>query len=168
MGQRVDARAWKAGPDSGVAAYGDDTATLWKMRRRCLNGDKHAPDVDVQHAIEIFKTDGLNGAVEQDAGIHHDNVEATEHFDRLRDGGWTAAGSALSALIAKPLRPPVSMAATISAAFSRADTYVRATSAPSMARRPATAAPRPREPPNTIATLPCSFCSSLTSASILD
>jgi hypothetical protein len=45
-----------------------------------------APDVDVQHPIHIPETDGLNGAQEENAGIHLDDVEPPEHFDRLRDG----------------------------------------------------------------------------------
>jgi hypothetical protein len=31
-------------------------------------------------------TDGLNGAQEENAGIHLDDIEPPEHFDRLRDG----------------------------------------------------------------------------------
>src|ERR1700730_1953979 len=79
-----------------------------------------------------------------------------------------AVGSALSALIAKPVLPSSSIARTVSAALSGADTYVKPTLAPSLARRRAAAAPMPRDPPNTIATLPVSLRSSLIPGSIID
>ena len=68
----------------------------------------------------------------------------------------TAPELALSAWIARPRRPSFSISATTALALSGELTYVMATSAPSAARRLAMAAPMPRLPPVTRATLPWS------------
>jgi hypothetical protein len=68
----------------------------------------------------------------------------------------TAAGSALSACSARARPPAASMARTTSSAFCRALAKVMATAAPSAASRCAIAAPIPRDPPVTRATLPAS------------
>src|SRR6266850_2491001 len=73
----------------------------------------------------------------------------------------TASASAASAWIATAFPPARSIALTTDAAASAPLEYVTATLAPSAARRFAIAAPMPREPPVTSATLPASALSCL-------
>src|SRR5205085_3843949 len=69
----------------------------------------------------------------------------------------TASVSAASALMASAFPPAAVIERTTSSAFAGEALYVRATAAPSVASRLAIAAPMPREPPVTSATLPASF-----------
>src|SRR6266404_5818645 len=70
----------------------------------------------------------------------------------------TASTSAASAWIAIAFPPSSSIAFTTADAALASFAYVIATLAPSAARRLAIAAPMPREPPVTTATLPANFC----------
>src|SRR6266852_5253162 len=70
----------------------------------------------------------------------------------------TASTSAASAWIAIAFPPSRSIAFTTAEAALASFAYVIATLAPSAARRLAIAAPMPREPPVTTATLPANFC----------
>jgi len=70
----------------------------------------------------------------------------------------TASASAASAWIAIAFPPVLSIALTTDVAASAPLEYVNATLAPSAASRLVIAAPIPREPPVTTATLPANFC----------
>jgi hypothetical protein len=70
--------------------------------------------------------------------------------------------------MARAFRPTASTASTVSAALFVWDTQVRATSAPSSAKRWTIAAPIPRDPPKTIATFPSNLRFSPMTISIID
>jgi hypothetical protein len=64
----------------------------------------------------------LKIAHSQDTRVDDNDIEATKLIHRRVTASRIAVGSALSALIAKPIPPSSSIARTVSAALSGADT----------------------------------------------
>ena len=87
-GDGID-RALGAGVDRAVrrrhaaddGADVDDAGAFAEVLDRGLRGEQEAEDVDVEHLVEVFFGDGLDGRELVDAGVVDEDVEAAEVLD---------------------------------------------------------------------------------------
>ena len=56
------------------------------MRQRCLDGDHHATDIDVDQRIDIFQRQRLQRAAAGDPGVIDQNIQPAEGLYRACDG----------------------------------------------------------------------------------
>ncbi|MDT4859713.1 hypothetical protein FQZ97_942350 [compost metagenome] len=92
LGQRVERSAGERGVLRHRAADVDDAATVLHVAHGLLRGDEDPGDIDGDHRLVVLELDLLDRATQRDAGVVHQDIQATEGFDRLGDGGTHGVG----------------------------------------------------------------------------